>query len=261
MRKNDLYSFLAIVFLITWGIAGLYIFASDTMVGLFGELTGSHPLYYLAVWAPAIAALILVLLRHGFDGVRRFLSRLLLWRSSLYWYGLIIIIMPLLFYVAAILKGDEYQLFPFASVTAYLVALFFMGVKGPLEELGWRGLVLPLLQRRMAPIWASLVLGLIWALWHTPAFLLSGTVYGAWAFVPFVVGTVAISVIITPLFNRSGGSILLPALLHWQLINPLWPDVQPYDNWMMVVVALVVVWINRASMFSRQNAITEVLPK
>ncbi|MDH5730222.1 MAG: CPBP family intramembrane metalloprotease [Gammaproteobacteria bacterium] len=261
MKKNDLYPFLAIVFLLTWGIAGLYIFGSEMMVGLFGELTGSHPLFYLAVWAPAIAAISVVLLRHGFDGLRPFFSRLLMWRASLLWYALILLIMPLVFYVAAIFKGGEYELFPFESLAAYLAALFLMGIKGPLEELGWRGIALPLLQRRMAPIWASIVLGLIWALWHTPAFLLSGTVYSAWAFVPFVVGTVAISVVITPLFNRTGGSILLPALLHWQLINPLWPDVQPYDNWIMVGIAVIVVWFNRKTMFTREGAITEVLGK
>lgn len=261
MKQRDLFPYLSIVFLLTWGIAGLYIFASDMMVGLFGELTGSHPLYYLAVWAPAVAALSLIMLRHGLDGLGRFLSRLLMWRASFYWYGLIFFIVPLAFYVAAFFKGDEFDLFPFESISAFLIALFFMMIKGPIEEIGWRGLALPLLQRCMAPIWAGLLLGAIWALWHTPAFLLSGTVYSAWAYVPFFVGTVAISVVMTALFNSSLGSILLPSLLHWQLINPLWPDVQPYDNWLMVIIAVVVVWLNRAALFSRQGAITEVLLK
>lgn len=249
-------------FLLTWGIAGLYMFAPDMMVRLFGNLTGTHPLYYLANWAPAIAALILVLYRHGFTGVRRYLSRLLLWRASLYWYGFILVVVPLVFYVAALFKEGAYDtLFPFASVPAYLLALLLMVIKGPVEEIGWRGLALPLLQCRMAPIWAALVVGVIWAVWHTPAFLLSVSVYSTWSFAPFFLGTVAISVIMTPLFNSSRGSILLPALLHLQLINPLWPDAQPYDNWLMIVIAAVMVWINRAAMFSRQDAVTKVLPE
>ena len=261
MKPKDLFPFLAIVFLLTWGIAGLYIFASDMMVDLFGELTGSHPLYFLAVWAPAISALSLVLYRTGVDGLRRFMSRLLMWRASLAWYVLIIVLMPLMYYLAAYFKGDEYELFPFESLSVFFVALFFMMIKGPIEEMGWRGVALPLLQRRMAPIWAGLVVGVIWAFWHTPAFLLSGTVYSAWAYVPFFVGTLAISVVMTPLFNSSRGSILLPSLLHWQLINPLWPNVQPYDNWIMIAIAVVVVWLNRKTMFSREGAVTEVLPK
>ena len=261
MRQSDLITFFSITFLLTWGIAGLYVFAPNIMAGLFGNLTGSHPLYYLAVWAPAIAALILVLYRHGLDGSRRFLSRLLLWRVSPGWWGLILVIVPLLFYVAALFKNGKYELFPFESLSAYLIALLLMMIKGPIEEMGWRGLALPLLQRRMAPIWAGLVIGMIWAVWHTPAFLLSVSVYSAWSFIPFFVGTVALSVIMTPLFNSSRGSILLPTLLHWQLINPLWPDAQPYDNWLFVVVATLVVWINRAAMFSRKGAITEIFPE
>lgn len=262
MRQRDLIPFFSMAFLIAWGILGLYMYNPDTMVPLFGNLTGEHPFFYLAVYAPAIAALTMVLYRHSFAGVRRFLSRLLLWRASLYWYGLILIVVPLVFYVSALLKEGEYDsLFPFESVEAYLLALLFMAIKGPVEEIGWRGLALPLLQRRMAPIWAALVLGVIWALWHYPAFLLSGTPQSAWSVTPFFVGTVALSIIVTPLFNRSRGSILLPALFHLQLINPLWPDAQPYDTWLFVVIAVVVVWFNRTAMFSRHDAITEVFPR
>lgn len=262
MHQRDLISFFAITFLITWGIAGLYVFTPDMMEPLFGKLSGTHPLYYLANWAPAISALILVLYRHGVIGVRRYLSRVFLWRTSLSWYGLIFIIAPLVFYVAALFKDGAYPaLFPFASIQVYLLALLLMVFKGPVEEFGWRGLALPLLQRRMAPIWAGLVVGVIWAVWHTPAFLLSVSVYSAWSFMPFFVGTVAISVIMTPLYNRSCGSILLPALLHLQLINPLWPDAQPYDNFIFIILAVVIVWLNRSTMFSRQGAITEIFPE
>ena len=85
MRQRDLIPFFAMAFLIAWGILALYMFASASMVRLFGSLTGQHPLFYLAVYAPAIAALTLVLYRHGIDGTRRFLSRLLLWRGSFFW--------------------------------------------------------------------------------------------------------------------------------------------------------------------------------
>jgi hypothetical protein len=262
MRQRDLIPFFAMTFLIAWGILALYIFASEPMVGLFGNLTGEHPLFYLAVYAPAIAALSLALYRHGIDGTRRFLSRLLLWRASIPWYVLLIAVVPLVFYVSALFKEGAYDsLFPFVSVQAFLLALFLMAIKGPVEEIGWRGLALPLLQRIMAPLWAALVLGVIWAVWHLPAFLLSGTPQSAWSITPFFVGTVALSIIVTPLFNRSRGSILLPAFFHLQLINPLWPDAQPYDTWLFVVVAAIVVWLNRDAMFTGQSAITEVIPK
>lgn len=260
MRSRDLIAFFAMAFLFAWGILGLYTFASETMVGLFGNLTGAHPLFYLAVYAPAIAALALVFYRHGSQGIRRFLSRLLLWRASLYWYFFLFLVVPLVFYGAALIKqGAPGTLFPFASLPAYFVALFLMAIKGPMEEIGWRGLALPMLQRHMTPLWAALLLGVIWAVWHLPAFMLSGTPQSAWALTPFLIGTVALSIIVTPLFNHSRGSILLPAVFHLQLINPLWPDAQPYDTWVFVVVAVIVVWLNRETMFSRSAAITGVL--
>jgi membrane protease YdiL (CAAX protease family) len=43
----------------------------------------------------------------------------------------------------------------------------FIGPVG--EEFGWRGVALPLLQRRFAPLWASLILGTIWGVWHLPS--------------------------------------------------------------------------------------------
>jgi hypothetical protein len=49
-------------------------------------------------------------------------------------------------------------------------------------------LALPLLQRKFAPIWAGLILGAIWGLWHMPAFLLSGTQQSEWSFTAFFAG-------------------------------------------------------------------------
>ncbi|WP_367166022.1 CPBP family intramembrane glutamic endopeptidase [Mesorhizobium sp.] len=80
-----------------------------------------------------------------------------------------------------------------------------MLVLGPAEEFGWRGFALPLLQRRMAPVRAGLVLGLIWGVWHLPAFYLSGLVQSEWSFMPFLIGSVAVSLILTAMFNAARG--------------------------------------------------------
>jgi hypothetical protein len=69
-----------------------------------------------------------------------------------------------------------------------------------------------------------------------------------------------VSVIVTQLFNASRGSILLPALLHFQLINPLWPDAQPYDTPFFVAAAVLVVWFHRKDMLRRGSGVTEVIP-
>ncbi|WP_123919521.1 hypothetical protein [Georgenia muralis] len=70
-------------------------------------------------------------------------------------------------------------------------------------------------------------LGLVIAIWHTPSFLLSGTKQSAWDFWPFFFGVIAISVILTPMFNAARGSLLVAFVFHAQMNNPLWPDAQP----------------------------------
>lgn len=253
--------FLLMAFGLAWGLLALYILLPGRMNVVFGELTGHHPLFFLAVYAPAIAAIVIVAYHSGLSGLRRYFSRLLLWRCSPAWYMFLMLGIPLLFIGGAAIKGNLLaEPWPFSSFKALFIALVLMAIKGPIEEFGWRGFALPLIQRKFAPIWAGLMVGIIWGVWHFPAFLLSGTPQSAWSFTPFLVGSVAASVIVTPLFNASHGSILLPALFHFQLINPIWPDAQPYDTIFFVGAAALVVGLNRKKMFRKVDGIQDVIP-
>ena len=252
--------FFLITFGLTWGILALYILLPGPMTATFGQISGHHPLFILAVWTPAIAALIVIIHYAGLRGLRRYLSRMLLWRCPPVWYVFLMGV-PLLFYVGAAVKGNLFtDPFPFTSLPALLSAIAMTLIVGPIEEFGWRGLALPLLQRQFAPIWAGLILGGIWGIWHLPAFLLSGTPQSAWSFTPFLIGSVALSLMVTPMFNASRGSILLPFLFHLQLNVPIWPDGQPYDIVFFGVAALVMVVINRKTMFRKAGAVTQVIP-
>ncbi|MCF7983208.1 MAG: CPBP family intramembrane metalloprotease [Thiohalocapsa sp.] len=255
-----LYPFLVITFAVTGAVFGAFFFLADWVAATFGEPSGHHPLFILAVYAPAIAAFIVVAYYSGSRGLRGFLSRILLWRCPAWWYAFLLLGIPLIFVGGSMLKGN-WGVDPLPGLNATLAAMAFMLVLGPVEEFGWRGVALPLLQRRMAPIWAGLVLGLIWGLWHLPAFLLAGTPQSGWGFTPFLIGSVAVSLILTPMFNAAAGSILVAALFHYQLINPLWPDAQPYDILLFSLAAVVIVWLNRHAMFGRSGAATEVVRK
>lgn len=257
-----LFPFLIIAFGLAWGILALFIFLTDPMTRIFGQLTGNHPLFFLAVYAPAIAAFTLVARNDGIASLRRFLSRALLWRCSLIWYAFLLVGIPLIFYCGSALKGTLFEdPFPFHSLQSLFVALLFAAIKGPVEEFGWRGLALPLLQRKFAPLWASLILGGIWGFWHLPAFLLSGTQQSEWTFAPFFLGCIALSVIVTALFNASQGSILLSAFFHFLVMNPIFPDAQPYDTYLFVGAAVLIVWFNRKAMFRKEDATVEVIPR
>jgi uncharacterized protein len=98
--------FLLISFGMAWSILGLYILLPDLMGTVFGRLTCNHPLFFPAVYAPAIAAFILVAHKGGFGGLRRFLGRALLWRCSVAWYAFLILGMPLIFISGSALRGN-----------------------------------------------------------------------------------------------------------------------------------------------------------
>ena len=259
--SSALVVFIGITFLIAWGVIGMYIMLPEMAVATFGELSGSHPLFFLATWSPAVAALVIVFFYSGSAGIRAFLSRLLMWRCPPGWVAFILLILPLVFIAGSLIKGGAVLApLPPEGVGNFVVILFMMLFLGPIEELGWRGVMQPLLQRHLAPIWAGLIIGITWGLWHLPAFYLSSTVYAEWSFLPFFIGNVTLAILITPIFNRTRGSLLLPMLFHWQLINPFWPDAQPWDTVILVILTLVIVWWNRAAMTGRDDAITGVLP-
>jgi membrane protease YdiL (CAAX protease family) len=254
--------FLGATFLITWGVIGLYIFVPDAAAATFGAISGSHPLFFLATWSPALAAFAIVSFHGGRAGLRAFLSRLSLWRCPGHWVIFIFIGLPLVFMAGSLIKGGAVLApLPPEGAGSLVAALFMMLLLGPLEEFGWRGVAQPILQRLMAPIWTGLLIGVTWGLWHMPAFFLSSTVYADWNFLPFFVGNVTLAVLVTPIFNQTRGSLLWPMLFHWQLINPFWPDAQPWDTVILVIVTAGVVWWNRATMFSRRGAVTDVIPQ
>jgi hypothetical protein len=80
LPTSALLPFLAITFLIAWGLIGVYILAPETAAATFGGISGTHPFFFLATWSPAIAAFLVVAYHGGASGIRAFLSRLLLWR-------------------------------------------------------------------------------------------------------------------------------------------------------------------------------------
>ncbi|MDO8907560.1 MAG: type II CAAX endopeptidase family protein [Pseudohongiella sp.] len=261
LPTSALVGFLGITFVIAWGLIGLYILAPEMAATTFGEISGSHPFFFVATWAPAIAAFVVVTFYSGMTSLRAFLSRLLLWRCSVGWVTFILLFLPLGFIAGSLIKGGPLLApLPPEGAGPILAVLFMMLFLGPIEEFGWRGVMQPLLQRHMAPVWAGLIIGATWGFWHLPAFFLAGVVFADWNFLPFFIGNVTLAVLVTPIFNSTRGSLLWPMLLHWQLINPFWPDAQPWDTWILVVVAVIVVWCTRKTMFNREGAVTAVVP-
>lgn len=258
MTFSALRSFMAITFGLGWGFGILMVVFSNQIEAIFGEISGTNPVFILTVWSPAFAGVYLVWRHHGREGLRSFFRRITLWRMPSAWWLFLILGIPAVKYLGAALNGTigEFPYSPWYDVLGALVLTLFIG---PVEEFGWRGVALPLLQRRYAPLWASLILGGFWGLWHLPSFFLSGTPQSAWSIGPYVIGVLALSVLVTPIFNAASGSILVAALFHWQMNGPAWPEAQPWENYIFALIAVVVVLLNRKAMLSRGEGVIGVV--
>lgn len=259
LTVRSLRTFFLATFGLSWGAGILYVFFQEPLDSVFGPMGYTNPIFIFMVYSPGIVGVLLVWKHYGISGLGRFLRRFALVRMSPTWWLVLIVGMPAVFYAGAAITGSLADPFPFEPWSAVLPALLAMLLIGPIEELGWRGVALPLLQRRLAPLWSSLLLGLVIAIWHTPSFLLSGTKQSAWDFWPFFFGVIAISVILTPMFNAARGSLLIAFLFHAQMNNPIWPDAQPWDMWLFVAVAVVVTVVNRKAMLDNATGATEIL--
>ena len=130
------------------------------------------------------------------------------------------------------------------------------------EELAWRGFALPRLQAGRSALTASLILGLLWGLWHTPLFLIAGTAQTTWPYLGFVLFTVAYSVLMTWMYNHTRGSVLLASLFHIASDTVLaFSGVlsgDPLLFWLTVAVtcigAIVVVVVEGPARLSRERA-------
>jgi membrane protease YdiL (CAAX protease family) len=176
---------------------------------------------------PAAAAVGLTALIDGRPGLRELLDRLLRWRVGLSWYALVLLGWPALFLLAALAGPGGSGAFrlpgPGAGLQTLGIVLVVLVLGGPLgEEPGWRGFALPRLQRRLAPLPATLLLGALHALWHLPVYLLLPGYNGAppdptgtlLAFGQFAVEVTAGAVLVTWVFNRTGASLVPVILLH-----------------------------------------------
>jgi uncharacterized protein len=184
------------------------------------------PVIFLGGWGPSIAALLVMWLRSGRRGVTGLLRSLILWRVRLRWYVFALVVPIVAVVGASVLTDLRPVVLDSFNATAAISSVplaFAMALPfGPLgEELGWRGYALPHLLRTTGPWTASLTLGVLWTFWHVPMiFLMPGAALPEYlplsviAVLSYLVEITAVTGIMTFLFLRTEGSVLITALFH-----------------------------------------------
>lgn len=206
--------YLWLAFGITWGFGGLALIAGAYQPG--AASSPSRALHYVACFGPSLAGLIMIGRVEGRAGLRRLLARTVPTWSGLPWYVAVLIGFPALNLVAArILAPDSLASLPAWDRLLYMLPLTLVRDTGPLgEEFGWRGFALPRILRRRRPLAAALILGAIWWAWHLPTFFVSTLSQSELSIPVFLVNSLALSVIMTWLYQRTRGDLLLMILVH-----------------------------------------------
>jgi membrane protease YdiL (CAAX protease family) len=185
-------------------------------LGLLPDSAGI--LAWVAPFGPAVAAFVVSALTGGRPAVGQLLRRMVQWRVGIRWYLLVLVGVPLVELLGAFAVLGSVPLEDLAQnwplIFSYylpqvLVAVVVIGLA---EETGWRGFALPRLQGRHGPLVGTAILAVVWTMWHLPNLLFGG--WTAVSYALWVVLTIASAFIYTWVFNNTGGSILLAALLH-----------------------------------------------
>lgn len=216
VQQYPIVAFFVLAYVFTWLLEGPAAF--------FPRWPGL--LSFLGALGPAAAAIVVVAVAGaGRLGLRQLLAPLGRWRVGVHWYA-IVLLGPALMMLASVfiygllfggsgmrsLNGVWPMLGQHAGALAILFAYQFLIVWG--EEIGWRGYALPRLQERYHPFLASVILGLVWGLWHLPSFWMEGSIHQRMSLAFFVLTSVGYSLLYTWAYNGSRGSLLLMTLLH-----------------------------------------------
>jgi membrane protease YdiL (CAAX protease family) len=222
MRRHSLLCYFLIAFALTWACELL-------MFGILHIPFSSSVLWplILTLVGPTAGAFLMTGITQGAAGIRQLLRRYVLWHVSVSWYLVALLAVPTLFLLPYLFQPGALSAFRLPGLSfwvdyliVFLLTLVFGGPLG--EEPGWRGFALPRHEQYSGPLVGTLLLGVLWALWHVPLFLLVPGYNGAGTgflgilipFVAFTVMVTAYSVMFTWVFNNTRGSILLAIVLH-----------------------------------------------
>ncbi len=205
--------YFSLTFIISW-----VFFVGAAM--LSGPL--AFPVRLIGVFAPALVALALIARAEGSAGVARLLNRIVVWPEAARWYAFALGFMIAIKLTAAVLHRVMTGAWPTFGNDALVLMLAVTIVSTPVqagEEIGWRGYALPRLAARFGLAPASIVLGVIWAVWHLPFFVMPGGDTYRQSFPAYLTSVTALSVALSFLYWRTNGSLLMTMLMHAAINN------------------------------------------
>jgi membrane protease YdiL (CAAX protease family) len=256
---------LALSWFVFWGPLALFKIPTISFVSDDKGPWWAIALYIVGGFVPSLLGIFLTWKKEGVSGLRKLGQHIIQFRFSWRWY---------MFTFLIVIAGTAGQLtinrilgntFNGTLFLTQLGSFLPLLILGPLsEEIGWRGYALPRLQTRWNALTSSLIVGLVWALWHLPLFMMVGTSQHELGdpFISFLIKITASSILYTWLYNNTKHSLWSAILLHWlytyaSLVVSSGITRSPLYNWFeclpYVIIAIVVVLIWKPQTLSRSQ--------
>ena len=176
MRRHPVLAYYILVFAISWG-GGLLALGPGGILGTTvtprTQLLVNVP---IGILGPFIAGLLMTGLLYGRPGLRELLARLLKWRVGAGWYAFALLTAPVITTLSLLARSTP----PAIATASDKLGLLLMGLAIGLgtspffEEVGWTGFAIPELRRRFGVLATGLLMGVLWGVWHYPAFSATG---------------------------------------------------------------------------------------
>lgn len=257
LQKSGTNKRLWLFFMLTYGFS--WLFWIPQALAAHGAVLPTRVAAFLsgpfnpAAFGPFVAALVLTFLDEGWQGVIGLLKQGLDLRFQKIWLLAILLLPPVIFagaillsvFTGAVLLDSSVLSNPIVAIVAFGIILL---TAGPLqEEFGWRGYALPRLQRHFNALVSSLVLGVLWWLWHLPLVFIPDKfmVSTPWLFGMLMVEMVLVTILFTWIYNNTGGSILATMLFHTSMNWSIWVAL-PSMKVNVVIVGFTVVLLGVA---------------
>jgi membrane protease YdiL (CAAX protease family) len=223
MKRSGLILFYVLVFVLAWGLAAAFVLFPVQMTAVFGRVTLWNPIVFLTIWLPTLLGLLLALVCDGWSGLRELTGRIFRWRVGLRWYvlstvGVAALALSARYVQAYLTHTAQPPVLDFASwphLIWYGVMMLVVD-PGPIgEDPGWRGFALPRMLNEFSPWVAATLLGVIWGVWHLPAFYFSGMPQAELPLGWFMLTCVAETVVMSWISISARGAVIPAILVHW----------------------------------------------